>query len=396
MGIMASLDNSLDRHRVAINKKDSKRFKEFHAQLDRQPTADELSSGNVSIHPTMGLSERTLESREDLDSRAISAKERAVGNWGLLKNTHKASRSFDIHGREREERRPSASMWNPLEYGIQSVTGIKPISKEEQLSRNKIMSAKPIPYTRPFGEPWRRTGAEQRREKYNKQVRDAKIKTRNLSLLLEEKPGYYFGTSRDIFWWKAFDEADQMEVDNPHDVADEKYYEKYPSEIYRPLTQYATPQERQPIQPIQERQPRAPVMPVLEFSEDFMESEGHPDYILGPITRAPMNDPVVLENGISYDRTGITKWLTNHDLDPMTNQKLKSKNMVPNMSLRHALTEYYDVWFSENTPLQISETKSKRDMRSEAAEKRKKKKKKKKKKKRGGKKKKKKKKKKKS
>ena len=64
---MASFDNSLDRHRAAINKKDSKRFKEFHAQLDRQPTTDELSSGWLSIHPTMGLSERTLESREDLD-----------------------------------------------------------------------------------------------------------------------------------------------------------------------------------------------------------------------------------------------------------------------------------------------------------------------------------------
>ena len=78
-----------------------------------------------------------------------------------------------------------------------------------------------------------------------------------------------------------------------------------------------------------------------------MESEGHPDYILDPISREPMVDPVVLENGMSYERESITEWFKRSNLDPMTNKKLKSKKMAPNMSLRHAIMGYYNNWTKE-------------------------------------------------
>ena len=403
---MASFNDSLGRHRSAINKKDSKRFNgAFHTQLERQPTAEELESGNVFIHEDMGLSERTLESREDLDSRAKSAQDRSRANWKLLEKTQRASNMFNQHGRNREQDRPDASMWNPIEYGKQMATGNKPISKEEQVLREKAATAS---NKRSYGTGHRLIGAKKRRAMYNVAIQLEKVKTKILARELESKPGYYFGTTRDIFWWKAFDKAEEDGEADPDTVADIKYYEKYPNEIHRPQTQFAVAQERQtPALPrVQQTssRPSVSVIPALEFSEEFMESEGHPDYIIDPISREPMVDPVVLENGMSYERESITEWFfpknrgihSGSNLDPMTNEKLKSKKMAPNMSLRHAIMEYYNVWNSNKNAKPVetmkkttkktakkttknttktqknnhSETKTNRDLRREAAEKR--------------------------
>ena len=57
-----------------------------------------------------------------------------------------------------------------------------------------------------------------------------------------------------------------------------------------------------------------------------------------PISLEVMADPtLVVESGMTYERTEIQKWFRTHNTDPTTNHTLASKKLVPNIALRHAI-----------------------------------------------------------
>lgn len=43
----------------------------------------------------------------------------------------------------------------------------------------------------------------------------------------------------------------------------------------------------------------------------------------------------------SYERDAIKDWLRQHDTSPMTNEKLESKHLIPNLALRAAIRVMY-------------------------------------------------------
>ncbi len=43
----------------------------------------------------------------------------------------------------------------------------------------------------------------------------------------------------------------------------------------------------------------------------------------------------------SYERDAIKDWLQKHDTSPMTNEKLESKHLIPNLALRAAIRVMY-------------------------------------------------------
>lgn len=47
-----------------------------------------------------------------------------------------------------------------------------------------------------------------------------------------------------------------------------------------------------------------------------------------------MRDPVMLEDGFTYERAQITAWLQGHDSSPMTGQPLQGRKLVSNGALR--------------------------------------------------------------
>ncbi len=67
-----------------------------------------------------------------------------------------------------------------------------------------------------------------------------------------------------------------------------------------------------------------------------------PKDFLCPISVVIMNDPVVSEYGISYDRSSITKWFLNSDKDPSTGKKVSTKQLFPNIYLRSKIKEYLE------------------------------------------------------
>ena len=346
---MASI-TSLDRHKKAIDKIDlKKKDTPFHKQLDKKPEGWKYSNrGNVQYDRKHGYTQRNDESVEDRNDRAKSMQRRAQGNWKLANNMQKAKGAFSTHGREREENRDDASVFSPMDYGRQMMTGKKPLSprsqKANQVSSNAVTSANAKSTFRAQDHV---TAAVLRREKFKKEKETENRKTKDLENRLKETPGYYHGSVKDIFWAKQYDYEKARGLSN-HKAriqADRKYYIQYPEEL---------PAVRD-VKPKASKTSKKTTMSPLVFSAEFNDYTGHPDYIIDPISREPMVDPVVLENGMSYERESITEWFfpknrgihSGSNLDPMTNEKLKSKKMAPNMSLRHAIMEYYNNWTKE-------------------------------------------------
>ena len=63
-----------------------------------------------------------------------------------------------------------------------------------------------------------------------------------------------------------------------------------------------------------------------------MSSNHVPLEYLCPISQCLMNDPVVLDDGYSYDRLFIEEWLKTHDTSPFFGVII-SKRIIPNRNL---------------------------------------------------------------
>jgi len=61
------------------------------------------------------------------------------------------------------------------------------------------------------------------------------------------------------------------------------------------------------------------------------------DAFLCPITRDPMEDPVICCDGHTYEREAIEMWLRNNSRSPKTNQPLPSRELIPNHALRSSI-----------------------------------------------------------
>lgn len=56
--------------------------------------------------------------------------------------------------------------------------------------------------------------------------------------------------------------------------------------------------------------------------------------LICPITNEVFKDPVVAEDGFTYERTAIEEWFKTKDKSPMTNTTVKNKTLIPNKSLQ--------------------------------------------------------------
>ncbi len=65
-----------------------------------------------------------------------------------------------------------------------------------------------------------------------------------------------------------------------------------------------------------------------------------PEHFYCPITQTMMGDPVITLFGKTYERKEIAEWLENHDTDPLTNEHLPSKVLIPNDLVRGMILEW--------------------------------------------------------
>ncbi len=76
------------------------------------------------------------------------------------------------------------------------------------------------------------------------------------------------------------------------------------------------------------------------------------DYLC-PITLELMGTPVILiEDGRSYEKHALERWLHNHDTSPITNKVLKRKDFILNINLKNAIEDFRE----KQAKLQLCET----------------------------------------
>eukprot|EP00211_Chloroparvula_japonica_P001108 CAMPEP_0119126236 /NCGR_PEP_ID=MMETSP1310-20130426/5238_1 /TAXON_ID=464262 /ORGANISM="Genus nov. species nov., Strain RCC2339" /LENGTH=561 /DNA_ID=CAMNT_0007116387 /DNA_START=122 /DNA_END=1807 /DNA_ORIENTATION=+ len=97
-----------------------------------------------------------------------------------------------------------------------------------------------------------------------------------------------------------------------------------------------------PAAPGRAKKPKSDLQLALdELNSINMDYEEYvPQYFMCPITQDIMVEPVVAEDGHTYEAEAIMKWLSANDRSPMTNQILRLKIMFPNHNLRSQLIDF--------------------------------------------------------
>lgn len=97
-----------------------------------------------------------------------------------------------------------------------------------------------------------------------------------------------------------------------------------------------------------------------------------PDMFLCPILRELMHDPVIAEDGHTYERRAIERWFAGHNSSPKTNASMTSKKLTDNVNLKQAI-EYFVQTENEKYDRELSMLREKAEkfeaLESKAAEK---------------------------
>ncbi len=75
-----------------------------------------------------------------------------------------------------------------------------------------------------------------------------------------------------------------------------------------------------------------------------MASSDTPQHFICPITLEVMKDPVIDNEGVSYERKAITEWLSHgNQFSPATNKVLTISDLRPNRALREAIEKHLGI-----------------------------------------------------
>ena len=87
--------------------------------------------------------------------------------------------------------------------------------------------------------------------------------------------------------------------------------------------------------------------PVLENTKNKVpDSANAPKAFLCPILHEVMIDPVLAADGHTYERAAIDRWFQKSSVSPMTGQRVKSRDVLPNFTIKSMIQEWID---SENS-----------------------------------------------
>jgi len=91
-----------------------------------------------------------------------------------------------------------------------------------------------------------------------------------------------------------------------------------------------------------------PVQQLEEIEQDLpppYEQQPEPQnnnllqYLKCPITHEIMVQPVIMQDGYTYEKLAITNWLSRHNRSPMTNLPINNFQMIPNLVVSQLIHE---------------------------------------------------------
>ena len=82
-----------------------------------------------------------------------------------------------------------------------------------------------------------------------------------------------------------------------------------------------------------------------EERKELNKIKGHftdkvPDDFLCPITQEIFSEPVMADDGNTYEKSAIEAWFLYHDTSPLTNVKLATKKIIPNLTLKKLIDQF--------------------------------------------------------
>ncbi len=87
--------------------------------------------------------------------------------------------------------------------------------------------------------------------------------------------------------------------------------------------------------------------------DDFINYENVPTEYLCPITMSIMKDPVICEDGYTYEKSAII--LVRNSISPMTRQKINLTKLIPNRALKNLIDRFKEQSEKDLSPEQIKE-----------------------------------------
>ena len=74
---------------------------------------------------------------------------------------------------------------------------------------------------------------------------------------------------------------------------------------------------------------------------ELSTSHACPGFFICPIMQNDqcMSDPVVAADGHTYERSGIERWLQNHNTSPITREELKNQELLSNHQLKSQIAQ---------------------------------------------------------
>ena len=78
-----------------------------------------------------------------------------------------------------------------------------------------------------------------------------------------------------------------------------------------------------------------------KISQEEDKKVSAPDFLIDSAFSCEiMEDPVIASDGITYNRSEIEEWFKKNDTSPKSGEILKSKSLIPNISIRNAIEEW--------------------------------------------------------
>ena len=296
---------------------------------------------------------RTPETEAIAQRRANEARGRAKQNWTLAKGAVYGASAMKKAGEKREKGRAQAGWSNPLGMVRESMGGPRAVSPRSEKARKVASTAAANKRSAHPGATERRRREEQdgrtasrsgrRRAQNNmRQKHSLQDDIRALSSQLRATSGYYFGTLRDQYYQKMIEKATSVLGDGASDNAIQTLATQYYDQQYHPGRNQGSRSSSSSgsrSSSTSSRPSHGGPAP-LSITQEMLDRSDHPNWFLCPITMELMTDPVILSSGQTYERSAITAHLRRNNKDPVTNFKLKNKNLTPNMALRHSITAH--------------------------------------------------------
>jgi hypothetical protein len=64
------------------------------------------------------------------------------------------------------------------------------------------------------------------------------------------------------------------------------------------------------------------------------------EYLICPITLKLFNEPVLAEDGYTYEREAITRWINQHGTSPRTKKPLRLNQLTPDDTIKNSVETF--------------------------------------------------------